>query len=165
MSADPAACRLCGDIRIESLGQIPDSDYFAGRVLPGSMPAGCLWRCRCCGSMFRHPILSETAYLDLYARGLGDQWSTRAHRRDLEIIRGVIAQHEPSHAVLDVGCGEGDFLLTLPANLRRYGVEPSTAAGDAAAQRGVRVLGRTIDDVFERSTSPLYASIMQPSDG
>jgi SAM-dependent methyltransferase len=97
--------------------------------------------------MFRHPILSGSAYLDLYSNGVGDQWSTRARRRDLEIIRGIVAQHETSRTVLDVGCGAGNFLSTLPADLQKYGVEPSTAAGVSAARRGVRILGRTIDDL------------------
>jgi SAM-dependent methyltransferase len=147
MSADPAACRLCGAHTIECLGHIPDSDYFAGCVLEDPMPGGCLWRCRACRSMFRHPILSASVYLDLYSKGVASQWSVRTHRRDLEIIRGIVAQDAPSGGVLDVGCGAGDFLLTLPANLQKCGVEPSTAAGASATHRGVRVLGRTIDDL------------------
>jgi SAM-dependent methyltransferase len=147
MSADPATCRLCGAPSIESLGLIPDSDYFAGRVLEGPLPRACLWRCRACGSMFRHPILSAPAYLDLYSQGAAHQWSVRTHRCDLEIIRGVVAQGNPSDRVLDVGCGAGDFLLTLPANLEKCGVEPSAAAGASATHRGVRIVGRTIDDL------------------
>jgi SAM-dependent methyltransferase len=147
VSAEPSACRLCGAPSIECLGPIPDSDYFAGRVLQAPMPGGCLWRCRTCSSMFRHPILAASAYVDLYSKGAAHHWSLRARRRDLEIIRKVIEQGNPSGEILDVGCGSGDFLHTLPANLQKRGVEPSTAAGVSAAHRGVLILGRTIDDL------------------
>jgi SAM-dependent methyltransferase len=111
------------------------------------MAGGRLWRCRVCRSMFRHPILVQSAYLELYTQGLADQWGARTRRRDLEIIRELVAQRRPSGGVLDVGCGTGDFLLTLPTNLQRCGVEPSTAAAASAQQRGVRVLGRTLGDL------------------
>jgi SAM-dependent methyltransferase len=147
VSTEPTACRLCAAPSIECLGRIPDSDYFAGRVLTVPMPGGCLWRCRTCGSMFRHPILAASTYVDLYSKGSAHQWSLRTHRRDLEIVRKFIEQGNLSGKILDVGCGSGDFLQTLWANLQKCGVEPSTAAGISAAYRGVRILGRTLDDV------------------
>ncbi len=46
--------------------------------------------------------------------------------------------------VLDVGCGAGDFLSTLPAELTKYGVEPSVAAAAAARERGVSIPAPTL---------------------
>jgi SAM-dependent methyltransferase len=140
----PAACRLCRDTRIRCLGAIPDSNYFAGRVLRHPIDGGHLWMCDACQSMFRHPVLQTSEYLDLYANGAADEWSAGDARQDLAIIRGMIAQMVCPGRVLDVGCGAGDFLLTLPAELTKFGVEPSTAAAAAARWRGVSILSPTL---------------------
>jgi SAM-dependent methyltransferase len=137
-------CRLCGDTRIRCLGAVPDSDYFAGRVLQHPIDGGHLWGCDACQSMFRHPVLPTSAYLDLYADGAADEWSADGGRQDLAIIRRIIAQKARSGSVLDVGCGAGDFLLTLPGELTKYGVEPSVAAAAAARKRGVSILAPTL---------------------
>jgi SAM-dependent methyltransferase len=141
---EPVTCRLCGDTRIRSLGAVPDSDYFAGRVLRSLIDGGHLWRCDACQSMFRHPILPASSYLDLYTNGVADEWSTDGGRQDLAIIRGIIAQKARPGGMLDVGCGAGDFLLTLPAELTKYGVEPSVAAAAAARKRGISILAPTL---------------------
>src|SRR5260370_30303545 len=144
MKVEPVTCRLCGDTRIRCLGAVPDSDYFAGRVLQHPIDGGHLWRCDACQSMFRHPVLPTSAYLDLYADGAADEWSADGGRQDLAIIRRIIAQKARPGGVLDVGCGAGDFLLTLPAELTKYGVEPPVAAAAAARKRGVSILAPTL---------------------
>jgi SAM-dependent methyltransferase len=97
--------------------------------------------------MFRHPILSPTAYLNLYAEGAADEWSADDARQDLPIIRNIITQRERPAGVLDVGCGAGDFLLTLPPQMMKYGVEPSVAAAKTARERGILILAPTLEKV------------------
>jgi SAM-dependent methyltransferase len=145
MEHEPVTCRLCDAPRIRCLGAIPDSDYFAGHVLRYPIGGGHLWRCDSCQSMFRHPVLPSSAYLRLYADGAEDEWRADWERQDLAIIRRIIAEKPRPSGVLDVGCGAGDFLLTLPANMARYGVEPSVAASAAARERGMSILAPTLD--------------------
>jgi SAM-dependent methyltransferase len=142
---NPAACRLCEATRIKCLGAIPDSDYFAGRVLRDPIHGGRLWKCDSCQSMFRHPVLPNSEYLRLYRNGTEDEWSADVGRQDLATIRRIIAEKGSPCGVLDVGCGAGDFLLTLPSDLARYGVEPSVAASAIARKRGVSILAPTLD--------------------
>jgi 2-polyprenyl-3-methyl-5-hydroxy-6-metoxy-1,4-benzoquinol methylase len=97
--------------------------------------------------MFRHPVLPASRYLGLYAEGAADEWSAVDGRQDLAIIRGIIAQKLRPGGVLDVGCGAGDFLLTLPADLKKCGVEPSVAAAAAARARGISILAPTLEDL------------------
>jgi SAM-dependent methyltransferase len=144
MKPELAECRLCGDPHIRCLGAVPDSDYFAGRILEQPLDGGRLWRCEACQSMFRHPVLEPEAYLDLYANGAGDEWSADDDRLDLASIREMIAPQAASVRMLDVGCGAGDFLLSLPPQLAKYGVEPSVAAAATATKRGVLIPAPTL---------------------
>lgn len=144
---DPPVCRLCGDAHVECLGRIPDSDYFAGRVLHTPIAGGYLWSCSGCRSLFRHPVLSSEMYLHLYSAGATEQWQADAHRIDLATIREIIDRRRHTSAVLDVGCGTGGFLLTLPAQIHKSGIEPSAAAAQIAAGQGINILGKTLRDL------------------
>jgi len=118
--------------------------------------------------MFRHPILTDSAYLALYAQGAADEWQADEGRQDLSIIRKMIvaagvgaeiavgfgigvgagaAVGTVPARVLDVGCGSGDFLLSLPAEVAKFGVEPSVAAAAAATHRGVSIAAPTLEDL------------------
>ena len=145
MKAPP--CRLCGSGPVQRLGAIPDSDFFAGRVLPAALPGGHLWRCQGCGSMFRHPVLAPATYLELYAAGVAEAWTAEGGRLDLPLIRALIARRPGAGRILDVGCGSGGFLASLPARLQKFAVEPSSAAARRAAQQGVTVLGGTLAEL------------------
>jgi SAM-dependent methyltransferase len=150
MKLEPTQCRLCGNTRIRCLGAIPNSDFFAGRVLKNSIDGGYLWGCDACQSMFRHPILSNSAYLTLYANGAAEEWSTDEGRKDLAIIREIIASKPGTKRILDIGCGSGAFLLSLPANVAKFGVEPSMAAAAAARSQGVSILASTLEETSEK---------------
>lgn len=143
----PLACRLCHDQQVKSLGTIPDGDVFAGRVLGQPIPGGELWRCNACESMFRHPILSDERYLSLYSAGASESWNAKEDRNDLAAVRKQIMLREADCSVLDVGCGTGGFLLTLPASTRKFGIEPSLEAAAAASAAGISISGRTFHDL------------------
>jgi len=103
--------------------------------------------------MFRHPVLPDSAYLALYAQGAADEWRGDEGRQDLSIIRTMIAEAGTAAGagkvpvrVLDVGCGSGDFLVSLPPELAKFGIEPSVAAAAAATHRGVTVAAPTLED-------------------
>jgi SAM-dependent methyltransferase len=143
-------CRLCGGTTTENLGEIPDSDYFAGTVLPEPIPGGRLFRCGACRSMFRHPILSSADYLTLYSSGVATQWSGVGGREDLRLIKSMLTVDSPSLEVLDIGCGTGDFLDSLPPSWPKFGVEPSAAAA-YAERRGIKILASEIASVPEET--------------
>lgn len=137
-------CRLCGSPETLDRGAIPDSDYFAGRVLPSLLAGGRLWSCSGCASMFRHPTLSAEQYLSLYRAGEPEQWTGIARREDLRVIRSIL-QGADARDVLDIGCGSGEFLASLPDTVARFGIEPSPAA-ELARRRGVQIVGRQLEE-------------------
>jgi SAM-dependent methyltransferase len=139
-------CRLCGSPEIEDLGAIPDSDFFAGRILPTALAGGRLLGCVSCNSMFRHPVLDAPQYMELYARGDPNQWDSTSERRDLAVVRSMIIEDPHSSSVLDIGCGTGEFLSTLPDRIQKFGVEPSGAAG-YAVERGIQILADQVENL------------------
>jgi SAM-dependent methyltransferase len=143
----PDHCRLCGGTRLASLGRIDGTDFFAGRVLPRPLPAGWLWRCADCESLFRHPVLEPATYARLYENGAADQWHGDSERLDLATVRATLLERAGELRVLDVGCGNGDFLDSLPARVARSGIEPSTDAAAHAQQRGIRVVAPAIESL------------------
>jgi len=147
MSDHPSTCRMCGGSRHQSLGAIPAGDFFAGRVLATAIPGGQLWHCVDCDSLFRHPILTAAEYRRLYEGGAAEQWSGDETRLDLEAVRSVFLGSPGAKRVLDVGCGSGDFLASLPATFERFGIEPSSGAAALAAQRGIRIAAPTLEEL------------------
>jgi SAM-dependent methyltransferase len=147
MMVEQQQCRLCGELDVEWLGAIPESDFFAGRVLPEPMPGGHLWRCQSCESMFRHPIESADTYVNLYKRGAVEQWHRDSRRCDLALLRSLIGARAGQCAVLDLGCGTGDFLASLSPEIARFGVEPSSLAAAEAARRGIVILADLLENL------------------
>jgi SAM-dependent methyltransferase len=134
------------------MGRIPGTDFFAGRVQPAALPAGELWRCLDCESLFRHPALAQAVYNELYETGTADQWSSDSNKRlDLQTVRSVVLSRAGDLRVLDVGCGSGDFLASLPQGISRFGIEPSTGAAALAERRGIRIAAAMLEQLPEEA--------------
>jgi len=140
-------CRLCGQLNVQDLGTIPDSDFFAGRALSSAISGGHLWRCRACHSMFRHPAMAAPHYLELYEAGSPTQWSGGDQRLDFRLLRASLSARPQVDSVLDVGCGSGDFLASLPKGMARFGVEPAPQAAHNAQSRGINIVAPTIEQI------------------
>ena len=114
-------CRGCGRDEVESLGQIPDSGEFVGQLVTPSIKGGELCRCKRCGSMFRHPILSPSEYLALYEKASSGVWElVESHRKDSATINACLKDH-PGGSILDIGCYAGGFLLAFLENSKNTG--------------------------------------------
>lgn len=99
-----------------------------------------LLRCRACGHSFLHvgaPETIEAAYNDHAYAGFREDpiFRREVHR----IIVEDIAPRVPAPArILDVGCGNGEFLaLARDAGYRGVGVDVSEAAGEICRGRGL----------------------------
>lgn len=138
-------CRTCGASAVRLIGNLPDGRTFAGRLLAAPLPGGGLWRCDGCGFAFRHPLLQEAEYEELYRAGDLDVWDANRSRQDFRLIRErLLATGRESLEVLDIGCYTGDLLASLPKSFRGSGVEANRRAAQVAAGRGVAVVADTI---------------------
>ncbi|MDO9205535.1 class I SAM-dependent methyltransferase [Methylotenera sp.] len=140
-------CRFCGHASCDSLGGIAVSDMFAGRITDFPISGGQLWHCSDCDSMFRYPVLSESDYLALYESVNSDIWEDDALRKDQILVHSAISHVLESGKILDVGCYAGQFLAAFSPSYDKFGVEPSQAAAVRAGDKGIHVLGATINDI------------------
>jgi SAM-dependent methyltransferase len=101
-------------------------------------------QCAACHAMYRNPVFTDYGF-EVLAAEAGCSYGASAGRAAEEVTwlrgRGLLS---PGTCVLDVGCYDGDFLATLPAGLRRVGVDidqPAIDRGNAKhAGQGIQLI-------------------------
>ncbi len=142
-------CICCGSDAIVSVGKIPPSIRFAGRLLSRPLPGGYLFKCRVCRLAFRYPRLGKSELDALYSKGNVENWqSAPAARADWRNARLWVSQHlATGGSILDVGCFDGGFLKTVGTEHRRHGIEIHEAASVRAQKDGIRLIGTDFTDL------------------
>lgn len=146
-----APCPICGHAVAEDLGP-PVRQYpttVAGMPIDLTDLDSRWWRCASCGFLFLDPPIPHERLQRCYESADPSYWSTDSSvsaRRSYDAKRKLLEQHAPGRRVLDFGCFDGGFLAFLGARFDRYGIEPSTAASRIAEERGIKILGRTVED-------------------
>ena len=140
-----ATCPACGGGRLRSLGtpRVIDSGIVRSR-------ANAVCRCSDCDLLFFTPVQPANVLLDQYSVLAEDLW-TGDSRTDWTLARQAIFEHTATGSILDVGCWTGSFLATLPPQYNRWGVEPSQWARDRASEKGVTVVGNSLEDLASTS--------------
>jgi len=118
------ACQVCGGELRSHLPVVRDSlsgDKFS------------IWKCRRCGLGYTIPMPSDMSkyYRDYHGgrRGFADRYCTRRRIRMLHKLVG----HSSTKRLLDIGCGEGTFLLAAKAKgWSVVGTETNPAAARGA---------------------------------
>jgi 2-polyprenyl-3-methyl-5-hydroxy-6-metoxy-1,4-benzoquinol methylase len=88
----------------------------------------------------------------MYSELSSDLWQKNIKiRPDFSLAVRVISEMLPSGQVLDVGCFRGEFLSMLSKDYQKYGVEPSEAAQEVALERGIILLGASIEQIDKHS--------------
>lgn len=128
------------------MGSIPPGYTFAGRRLEKGMGAATMYRCQTCRVAFRWPQPGAEELSRLYQLGESDQWTYDTTTRvDWGIALRLLSE-SGARNVLDVGCFEGGFLLSLPDAVQKTGIEISRPAAEKAESAGIRILSHTIEE-------------------
>lgn len=140
-------CISCDSESVYCVGKIPDTNEFAGRILPNLLKGGSLYHCRTCYLSFRYPQLSKKELNKQYESGSKEtRKRVPGSRRDWNLARKWIDdQFERGSKVLDVGCFDGDFLYELGDDYDRFGIEINQFAANRASERGINIIGRDFD--------------------
>jgi SAM-dependent methyltransferase len=84
----------------------------------------------------------------------GEQWRTREENFNRGVRRAIL-RSKPSGAVLDIGCGSGNFLRCMKeAGFSAFGIEPSESGSDfAREEHGIEIYRGMIEEYFASANS------------
>lgn len=82
-------------------------------------------------------------YADLYSKENNELWAYQKEKWEYTVSARMV---RPGSRVLDIGCGGGDFLATLAADVSRTGLETSSFGQDQTRAKGIEVVDSTIED-------------------
>jgi len=118
-------------------------------------PPGRAWIAQCDRSGIRY-VTPEPDFEQIrrcYAKAETTVWRDdpvdgrrRGYWRMVKLIESNLSKPNPS--MCDVGCYTGGFAKSFGQQWRRYGIEPSSKAAEAAAEAGVQILGTDWSEVL-----------------
>ncbi|MFH2146188.1 MAG: class I SAM-dependent methyltransferase [Candidatus Omnitrophota bacterium] len=150
-------CRACQGKRVQWLFF---SQNVHGRHLLGREQFG-IYECADCKIVFTDVTADKdyyekyyfkSYYSDAYSRGLFGKLllmlKNIVFRRRLKLIKKYQPQ---AKNILEIGCGQGEFLRYLPAKFNKYGVEINKSACDYIKKHdnGIVLYNDNIDDKFQ----------------
>ncbi len=144
-------CLVCGCTEPRYVGPIVHPEV----PLVGGIPIDLkgidfrLLRCPQCAFQFKFPPIPEEKMLACYAQVEPGHWglTVDSHHRRFDIMRDLVEKHSRGRRILDIGCFNGALLDYFGTSWERYGIEPSVGAAEVARERGVEILGETIEDL------------------
>ncbi len=107
-------CPLCGSEKMVKQGVIryPRLATFADIPIKMTRKPE-LWKCDACMSGFTQYCMSEREVVTLYRAKTSEKWTLKTTFEEfhpLELVEYITDQLTPGKHVLDIGCGQGDFL-------------------------------------------------------
>lgn len=146
--SEPVSCPACDGKRLSCAGALPPLlPMFGGETLGEQLPSGRLYHCRTCDLRFRHPFVDQHRLTQLYEGLPGSVWAHKDERPAWRHIKSMLERCPSNQAILDVGCFTGDLLAWLPKRWGKYGIEPNEAARHVCRERGIHILGNSLEDV------------------
>ncbi len=138
--ATSPSCPACGERHPRALGAVASRTAQHGFADGGGLFEWPNWVLLVLDKPARANDASER-YEELPANLLPES----VGRRDFDLALEVTNAGAGPLTVLDVGCFRGDFLQRLPGTVTMFGIEPSREARQMMAERGIQLLGETID--------------------
>lgn len=118
----------------------------------------CIAVCRDCGLWYANPQPTPEELSEFYAGyDDGEQWREGEEHFNRGIRRAIL-QVRRSGAVLDIGCGSGNFLRCMrEAGFSVSGIEPSrSGSAYAREEHGIQIHHGMIEDYFEALAVPRF---------
>jgi hypothetical protein len=140
-------CPDCGSANLKLIGKLPSSNEFSGNTLSYYIDGGNLYLCKNCQLKFRHPILDESVYNELYNTE-NVNWVFDEYRNDWKILKKFIKKLIPEKGkILDFGCNLGDVLLRMPYEIDKCGIEINEQAANIARTKTKAAIWKGFEEI------------------
>lgn len=115
-------CPICGHFESKSLLSFENFQFFSDSDLPKQVDLH-EKQCRNCGAIYLNPCYSNEGFSILFDEAGKSYGSTEG--RPSEQINWLNERKllEDNFKILDIGCGTGHFLASLPKNVNKVGVD------------------------------------------
>lgn len=144
-------CPLCGSRQLHKVGPILHARPTCVAGVPIDLPSSHyeLLDCKDCRFRFKYPPIPQSLLMDCYAKSDKGTWELTPdpHERRFDDMKQMIERHAPGKRILDIGCFNGGLLQEFGSSWDRSGVEPSADAAELARQRGVSIIGASLDQL------------------
>lgn len=130
-------CHVCGGSRLRRMFSVPLLD--GPHQHDTDVKRRTIYQCDSCCHLSAD-LYDSCRYTSYYASLADDYHCCHDHDQSrYKQILGILPE-QSVRRVLDIGCGTGTFLAMLPVEVERFGIEPSTAAGDHARAKGIEII-------------------------
>lgn len=142
------ACPSCGVFDNICIGEVPQMQIFAGKIMPMDLTRANLYKCKVCNLYFKWPHLEKVDLNKLYEAGDPENWhSNIKNRMDWQLAVHWIKTNLAEGSILDIGCWDGTFLENLKETLDPYGIEINPTTADKAALKGITIVGNDMNKI------------------
>jgi SAM-dependent methyltransferase len=147
--SDSVACPVCQSTQTEDMGPPIHRRPTVVAGIPIDLADLPLRHrhCSVCGYWFVWPRIPFERLLACYSQSV-NEWGTGtevAQRRNYDHKKALLEQYAPAKSALDFGCYDGGFLDLLGPEWRKAGIEPSASAAAKAKERGVEIIGSSLE--------------------
>lgn len=159
-------CRICHSetnpflkISTENL-----DEPFLDDVLRKGLPELRLNRCTSCGCLWATDARqSEQVLMAAYARLQDSYFDSEAvgpnYREFYRWLEHLVEQNQAGRAILDVGCGDGNFLSSLSDKWQKRGIEPSASGTELSRGKNLEVFPGTLESLEDRCQADLISAL------
>ena len=159
-------CRVC-NTKTDPFLRVPSDgldEPFLDDGLRRQLPELKLRRCAECGCLWADDARQEEATLVAAYERVSDSYFEPTDNdprfvRFYKDLEELLKEHVSGRQILDVGCGDGTFLLTLSNDWSKHGVEPSVSGARLARERKLDVSCGTLDTWSESYEVDLISAL------
>ena len=149
-------CRICRSATSPFL-KVPTDDLdepFLDDTLRTGLPELLLNRCDSCGCLWATDVRqSEHVLMEAYERLQDSYFESEAvgseYFQFYRKLEQLIELNQTGKAILDVGCGDGNFLSTLSSKWLKLGIEPSASGAALSRKKNLDVTVGTLESPKE----------------